>query len=347
MYSFLAFRHSIHFAFDVQPLEASDICMEDDHQPKAKPSLNKVVSDKIDDTATMSTNKDQDVKDIEDDESFELDEDSSIDDEDADCCAICLRGYKVGDEICHPKERPCPHDFHRDCLVPWLLKQNACPCCRVQYLPLPLETGPEEQELHETAAEFSSREGYSLFPNDSGEDGLLSHEQTLSCESEACNPLEREVDIGSSEILEDASTSPIACEGNSETTNQTTNQIFEDLPIVEWDCGEVVYHSESPMVLNKANQSIREASIDSSEEGNISSDIQSSEEQGIEVSTDVDLEAQTQLATISYEEEEVEVMDCRQDDSDSASDPNSALFTNDRSIVIQVSCSDDETLISA
>jgi hypothetical protein len=54
--------------------------------------------------------------------------------ESTDCCAICLQDYSIGDQICWSKNRLCQHHFHHDCLVPWLLKHNHCPCCRLDYL---------------------------------------------------------------------------------------------------------------------------------------------------------------------------------------------------------------------
>mmetsp|Transcript_34168 Transcript_34168/g.82828 ORF Transcript_34168/g.82828 Transcript_34168/m.82828 type:complete len:690 (-) Transcript_34168:28-2097(-) len=170
-----------------RPIEASDLlCVVEGK--KETPSLVNVVSDETDDTfptatigGSSSNNKeDHDMKndDDDDDESYddlEIEEEeddgyddldpneeeedasssSSIDDEDADCCAICLQDYKVGDEICYPtKSRPCCHQFHRGCLVPWLLKHNVCPCCRVQYLPLPL-TPETETEMGDTEPEES------------------------------------------------------------------------------------------------------------------------------------------------------------------------------------------------
>ncbi|CAJ1948407.1 unnamed protein product [Cylindrotheca closterium] len=135
-----------------RPIEALDLCLEG-HQLKETPSLTNVVSDETDATVTISSNKDHDIEDDEsydpNEDSCDLDDDTSMDDEDADCCAICLQGYKIGDEICNPTQSPCSHYFHRGCLVPWLLKHNVCPCCRVQYLPLPREKGDNEAEESE------------------------------------------------------------------------------------------------------------------------------------------------------------------------------------------------------
>jgi len=43
-------------------------------------------------------------------------------------CVICLREYKVDDEI---KTLPCGHEFHSECVDPWLGGHNrTCPTCR-------------------------------------------------------------------------------------------------------------------------------------------------------------------------------------------------------------------------
>lgn len=41
-------------------------------------------------------------------------------------CSICLQ-ESVEEET---TSLPCGHDFHANCLVPWLLKQGSCPNCR-------------------------------------------------------------------------------------------------------------------------------------------------------------------------------------------------------------------------
>lgn len=44
------------------------------------------------------------------------------------CCAICLEEYKHNDHIVHMQQ--CVHQFHRDCIMTWLMLKNECPCCR-------------------------------------------------------------------------------------------------------------------------------------------------------------------------------------------------------------------------
>jgi len=48
-------------------------------------------------------------------------------------CSICLLGYYCGDHVAWSKKPACQHTFHRDCLVPWLLKHDECPNCRCNY----------------------------------------------------------------------------------------------------------------------------------------------------------------------------------------------------------------------
>jgi len=43
-------------------------------------------------------------------------------------CPICLEPYDEGDFIIESKH--CPHKFHKTCILLWLEKNDACPCCR-------------------------------------------------------------------------------------------------------------------------------------------------------------------------------------------------------------------------
>ena len=49
-------------------------------------------------------------------------------------CPICLEEYKVGDEIAWSKNDQCPHAFHLDCIMDWLMDHDECPLCRGDYL---------------------------------------------------------------------------------------------------------------------------------------------------------------------------------------------------------------------
>ena len=44
-------------------------------------------------------------------------------------CNICLCDYIEGDTSTH---LPCGHKFHKECILPWLKKNNKCPICREQ-----------------------------------------------------------------------------------------------------------------------------------------------------------------------------------------------------------------------
>ena len=49
-------------------------------------------------------------------------------------CAICLEGYNDNEEICRSRNKKCPHKFHLDCMVNWLMDHEQCPICRLPYL---------------------------------------------------------------------------------------------------------------------------------------------------------------------------------------------------------------------
>ena len=57
-------------------------------------------------------------------------------------CAICLDRFKNGEDICCAQNQECPHEFHLECLFPWLLKSQDCPCCRRDYLSIDPRLSP-------------------------------------------------------------------------------------------------------------------------------------------------------------------------------------------------------------
>ncbi|XP_062873813.1 RING finger protein 215 [Trichomycterus rosablanca] len=46
---------------------------------------------------------------------------------DTDACAVCLEQYTHNQCL---RVLPCLHEFHRDCVDPWLLLQQTCPLCK-------------------------------------------------------------------------------------------------------------------------------------------------------------------------------------------------------------------------
>lgn len=46
---------------------------------------------------------------------------------DTDNCAVCLEQYTTNQCL---RVLPCLHEFHRDCVDPWLLLQQTCPLCK-------------------------------------------------------------------------------------------------------------------------------------------------------------------------------------------------------------------------
>ncbi|KAK1792168.1 hypothetical protein P4O66_012065 [Electrophorus voltai] len=52
---------------------------------------------------------------------------------DTDSCAVCLEQYSNNQCL---RVLPCLHEFHRDCVDPWLLLQQTCPLCKRSVLGL-------------------------------------------------------------------------------------------------------------------------------------------------------------------------------------------------------------------
>lgn len=48
--------------------------------------------------------------------------------EDDEKCSICLE--KLVKEPATPKELPCGHIFHKQCIIPWVTRVASCPLCK-------------------------------------------------------------------------------------------------------------------------------------------------------------------------------------------------------------------------
>lgn len=53
-------------------------------------------------------------------------------------CAVCKDEFECGQECI---SMPCQHNFHKECIIPWLKERNTCPVCRFE-----LETDDEDYE---------------------------------------------------------------------------------------------------------------------------------------------------------------------------------------------------------
>lgn len=56
------------------------------------------------------------------------------------CCGICLEDFTVGDRVAHAPHSICPHLFHEDCIVSWLVSRKgaSCPFCRQPFIGIPI-----------------------------------------------------------------------------------------------------------------------------------------------------------------------------------------------------------------
>nr|XP_023014121.1 protein goliath isoform X2 [Leptinotarsa decemlineata] len=50
---------------------------------------------------------------------------------DCECCAICIEPYKLSETL---RILPCRHEFHKNCIDPWLLEHRTCPMCKMDIL---------------------------------------------------------------------------------------------------------------------------------------------------------------------------------------------------------------------
>lgn len=66
--------------------------------------------------------------------------DIKVDSSNTDQCPVCLKEF---DRNTTAKSMPCRHVFHKECIIPWLLKTNSCPFCRYE-----LPTDDEDYEMY-------------------------------------------------------------------------------------------------------------------------------------------------------------------------------------------------------
>ncbi|KAI9494739.1 hypothetical protein BDB00DRAFT_871020 [Zychaea mexicana] len=95
-------------------------------------------------------------------------------DDEEDLCAICLEKVEHGDMV---RQLPCTHEFHCECIDPWLTSKAAeCPLCKYDcsqpFVPRvqPGEAGTNESNDHENT--FVSRMRNLLFPRRRHEENL-------------------------------------------------------------------------------------------------------------------------------------------------------------------------------
>lgn len=54
-------------------------------------------------------------------------------------CAICLDGYEPSERVCYSSNSDCPHVYHEDCIVQWLLSLGRTKCKMQKFSECPNE----------------------------------------------------------------------------------------------------------------------------------------------------------------------------------------------------------------
>ena len=81
-------------------------------------------------------------------------EESDLQQENADCCAICLVDYEEG--VSEIKTLPCGHAFDKECIDSWLEGHTTCPACRQGIENTPLSPTSEADTTRNGSIIFSS-----------------------------------------------------------------------------------------------------------------------------------------------------------------------------------------------
>lgn len=96
-------------------------------------------------------------------------------------CNICLCDYQTGEEV--SKGPICHHDFHTECIIDWLLRNEQCPICRQDFLPLPIQLSAPTAEFEDLSA-FQAQEEPEL------------HQEELHAEEGTCpEPTHQPLDL--------------------------------------------------------------------------------------------------------------------------------------------------------
>ncbi|XP_061375267.1 E3 ubiquitin-protein ligase CIP8-like [Gastrolobium bilobum] len=78
-------------------------------------------------------------------------------------CAICKDLMGVGEVA---KKMPCGHEYHGDCIVPWLSCRNSCPVCR-------FELPTDDKEYEEDRVVVNPSNGAGSWVSGSGGDSTI------------------------------------------------------------------------------------------------------------------------------------------------------------------------------
>eukprot|EP00980_Cylindrotheca_fusiformis_P016410 scaffold4891_cov140-Cylindrotheca_fusiformis.AAC.7 len=62
-------------------------------------------------------------------------------------CDICLDDFKVGDSVAWSPNMTCPHCFHKECILDWLMRNKTCPSCRKDYLVFRTKDGGQPEVI--------------------------------------------------------------------------------------------------------------------------------------------------------------------------------------------------------
>ncbi|KLT39629.1 hypothetical protein CC85DRAFT_184338 [Cutaneotrichosporon oleaginosum] len=92
-------------------------------------------------------------------------------------CPVCMDDFKVGDAA---MKIPCGHEFHPDCLTPWLETNGSCPVCRHSLVPGEGESTPAtgaQQPPHAGPSNRSSQPPPPSEPIPPASSGVLSGAQ--------------------------------------------------------------------------------------------------------------------------------------------------------------------------